>query len=225
MTYFGPETFDFLDELEENNERAWFDANKKRYEQHVRDAAFDFIADFSKPLHRISREFNAIPKAVGGSLFRIYRDVRFSKDKRPYKTHVGIHFRHRMHKDAHAPGFYLHLEPGNSFAGIGIWRPDPPNALKIRQAIAAPRSTWGRAVGGAFGEQFELSGESLKRPPRGFDAEHRWIDDLKRKSFIGVHNLDDEDVLGDELLDEYVDLAKAGAPLVRFLCRALELPY
>ena len=223
--YFTKDTYLFLEELVENNDRDWFKMHRERFDHHVRDAAFSFIADFSKPLTQISREFNAIPRAVGGSLFRIHRDVRFAKDKSPYKTHIGVHFRHRQHRDAHAPGFYLHIEPNNCFAGVGMWRPDPPTALRVRQAIAAPRSQWKRTVGGRFAELFELSGEQLKRPPRGFDPEHRSIEDLRRKSFMGVHHLDDEEVFGGELLGRYTELAKAGAPLNRFLCRALELSY
>ena len=112
-----PALFDFLRELGANNERPWFEENKARYRAEVRDPMLDFIQAFAEPLAEISPHFRADPRANGGSLFRIYRDTRFSKDKTPYKTNVGAHFRHEAGKDAHAPGFYLHLEPGMCFAG------------------------------------------------------------------------------------------------------------
>jgi uncharacterized protein (TIGR02453 family) len=223
--FFTRRLFDFLRELEANNSREWFADNKQRYEHDVRDAAFEFIAAFSHPLHEISRQFLAVPRATGGSLFRIHRDVRFSGDKSPYKTHVGIHFRHRNSADAHAPGFYLHLEPGDCFAGVGIWRPDGETTRRIRQAIAAPRSSWARAVGGDFARRFELAGEQLVRAPRGFDPAHKWVDDLRRKSFLGLMPLRQGDVVGGGFLDQYVEICRAGAPLNRFLCRALEVPF
>ena len=130
--HFRPEFFRFLRELRENNSRDWFQAQKARYQRDVRDPALRFIGDFAPALKEISPHFRADPRPVGGSLFRIHRDVRFSKDKSPYKTSVGIQFRHEMGKDAHAPGFYLHLEPENVFLGAGSWRPDGPSLLKIR---------------------------------------------------------------------------------------------
>ncbi|MFC1886438.1 TIGR02453 family protein [Thermodesulfobacteriota bacterium] len=108
-SYFSPETFIFLKELAENNNRHWFQENKRRYEEHFKGPAMCFIADFSEVLRKISRHFTADPRPVGGSLFRIYRDVRFSNDKSPYKTNAGIQFRHYQGKDVHAPGYYLHL--------------------------------------------------------------------------------------------------------------------
>ena len=115
-----PALFDFMRELKANNERPWFEANKARYRAEVRDPMLDFIEAFAEPLAEISPHFRADPRPNGGSLFRIYRDTRFAKDKTPYKTNVGAHFRHEAGKDAHAPGFYLHLEPGMCFAGCGV---------------------------------------------------------------------------------------------------------
>src|SRR5918996_1661223 len=143
---FGPELFRFLRDLEANNDRTWFNANKDRYEREVRDPALDFVEDFAPRLAEISQHFVADPRPSGGSLFRIHRDTRFSKDKSPYKTHVGIHFRHELAKHAHTPGFYLHLQPGSVFVGVGIWHPDPPALLRIREAIAGDPSAWRRAT-------------------------------------------------------------------------------
>src|ERR671922_2157062 len=131
---FGPELFTFLAELREHNDREWFAANKERYEAHVLEPALAFIEDFGYRLQSISPHFRADPRRTGGSLFRIYRDTRFSKDKAPYKTNVGVHFRHERAKDAHAPGYYLHIGPGEVFAGGGMWHPDSSTATRIREA-------------------------------------------------------------------------------------------
>lgn len=223
---FSPALFTFLRELTENNDRDWFAANKARYEADVREPALEFISAFAPRLDALSPHFVADARKVGGSLFRIHRDVRFSKDKSPYKTHTGIHFRHALARDAHAPGFYLHLEPGGVFAGAGMWRPDTATARRIREAIAADGAAWRRAVGSkAFRERYRLDGESLKRPPAGFSADHPLIADLKRKDFIAVAPLPDRAVTAAGFLDEYADACRAAAPLVRFLCRAIEAPY
>lgn len=223
--FFDPKLFAFLRELRANNERDWFEANKHRYEDLVKDPALEFIAAFSHPLSRISSEFQAIPKAVGGSLFRIYRDVRFSKDKTPYKTHVGIHFRHRQAKSAHTPGFYLHLADDGCFVGAGLWRPPTGDAKRIRDAIVEDPSAWKRATGKAFKAKFEFSGQSLVRPPKGFDPEHPLIEDLKRKDFIGIAQLSKRAVTSKELLDEFTGICRTAKPLVRSLCRSLDLAF
>lgn len=144
--HFTPELFRFLRELKRNNTREWFLANKERYEVFVRAPFLRFVGDFGPLLRRISPQFVADPRPVGGSLFRIYRDTRFSKDKRPYKTQVAAHFPHgAAGKDVHAPGFYLHLEPGGCFAAAGLWHPDPPALAEVRDAIVERPAAW-RAV-------------------------------------------------------------------------------
>src|SRR5262245_16529190 len=113
--YFKPALFKFLKDLAKNNNRPWFEENKARFERDVRDPLLSFIGDFASPLAKISKHYLADPRPSGGSMFRIYRDTRFAKDKSPYKTHVAAHFRHSAGKDVHAPGFYVHLEPGQVF--------------------------------------------------------------------------------------------------------------
>lgn len=219
---FSPALFTFLRELKQNNDRDWFAANKHRYEADVREPALEFISAFAPRLDRISPHFVADARKVGGSLFRIHRDVRFSKDKSPYKTNTGVHFRHAAAKDAHAPGFYLHLEPGNVFAGAGIWHPDTATARRIREAIHADQEGWRRATGdAALAARFELHGDSLKRPPAGFAADHPLIEDLKRKDFIAVAPLPDRTVTSAGFLDEFERACHDATPLVRFLCRAV----
>jgi uncharacterized protein (TIGR02453 family) len=154
---------------------------------------------------------------------RIYRDVRFAKDKTPYKTNVGIMFFHEAGKNAPAPGFYLHLEPMACFAGAGCWHPDAPELLKIRTYMAAHPADWRRMKSALKGGALE--GERSARVPKGFDADHPLIEDLKLKSFITSTPISDRDVASANFAERYVALCEGAAPLVAFLCKALGLPY
>jgi uncharacterized protein (TIGR02453 family) len=160
---------------------------------------------------------------VGGSLFRIYRDTRFAKDKSPYKTNTGMHFRHQRAKDAHAPGYYLHLAPGEVFAGGGIWHPESVALTAIREAIVRDPEGWSRAK--RLDGGLELRGDALKRVPSGFDKEHPHAEDLKRKDFFAWGRLSEEEVTAPGFLDRYTELCRSAAPLMRFLCRALDVAY
>ena len=117
QTRFDRNTFRFLAELGANNERDWFEANRHRYERHVLEPALAFIERMAPNIERLSRHLLAVPKRTGGSLMRVYRDTRFGHDKRPYKTNIGIQFRHERGRDVHAPGLYVHIEPGGCFLG------------------------------------------------------------------------------------------------------------
>jgi uncharacterized protein (TIGR02453 family) len=223
---FTKDLFRFLVDLRKNNNREWFQANKPRYEQHVKEPALEFVNDFAPLLDEISPHFRADPRPTGGSLFRIYRDVRFSKDKSPYKTVVGIRFRHELGKDAHAPVFYLHLEPGRSFAGAGIWHPDSAMLGKIRAAITAYPEDWLSATREPpFAAVLELGGDSLKRAPASYDPDHPLIEDLKRKDFVSYAMLDEKTVTGDGFLDEYARICRSATPFVEYLCRAIDAPF
>jgi uncharacterized protein (TIGR02453 family) len=219
-SYFSPELFAFLRQLKRHNNREWFAANKHRYEQFVRDPSLRFISSFAPELYRISAHFVADARPTRGSLFRIYRDTRFSGDKRPYKTHVGIHFSHRAGKDAHAPVFYLHLEPDGCFSGGGIWHPDHRALAKIRSAIVAQPQAWRKARG-----RLELDGESLTRPPRGYDANHPLLEDIKRKDFISSIAFSEEEVCASGFMRQFVACCRKMAPLVQFTTEALGLKY
>ena len=224
--HFTPALFGFLRDLERNNDRDWFAANKARYVAEVRDPMLDFIAGFAPHLKSISTRYVADPRANGGSLFRIHRDIRFSKDKRPYKTNAGAHFRHEAARDAHAPGFYLHLEPGGVFAASGVWHPDGPALAKIRTAIADDAAGWRRVTSAkALGARGELAGESLKRPPRGYDPDHHLIEDLKRKDFFALARYSEEEACAPGFMDDFAETCRTFSPLTRFLTRALDLPW
>ena len=225
-THYSPAVFRFLEELARNNDREWFAANRARYEEDVKGPSLRFISDFGPRLREISERFRADPRPVGGSLFRIHRDVRFSRDKSPYKTHVGLHFRHERAKDVHAPGFYLHLEPEGSFAGAGIWRPASGTLRKIRETIVEDPEAWKRASrDGRLRERFRLGGDSLVRGPRGFDPRHPLMEDLKRKDFIVSAPLAAKQVTSPNFLDDFTRLCAAAGGFVRYLCEAIGVPY
>ena len=223
---FEPTIFQFLEELSDNNNRPWFQENKPRYEREVREPSLAFIRAFGPRLKKISRFFTADDRRVGGSLMRIYRDTRFAKDKTPYKTNVGVQFRHEMGRDVHSPGFYVHIAPGECFLGVGTWHPDGASLRLIRQAIVERPDRWRRATRGKrFRECFELAGDSLKRSPRDFPADHPLIEDLKRKDLIGLCELKKRDVLDAHFLDKVAGSFSAARPLMRFLCEALNVPF
>ena len=225
-TYFTPKLFGFLRDLEENNDRDWFKAHQADYERYVREPALDFINDFAAPLKSISEHFVADTRKVGGSLFRIQRDTRFGKDKTPYKTNTGMQFRHVMAKDAHSPGFYINLQPGECYMGVGLWRPESKVAYQIREHIDAYPTEWKRASRGKrFTDVFTIGGDSLMRPPRGFDEDHPLIEDLKRKDFIASTRLSQKRVTSDHFLKDFSDYNKRAAPFMKFLCEAVGVQF
>jgi uncharacterized protein (TIGR02453 family) len=215
---FSPALFQFLRQLKRNNKREWFQKNKSRFETDVRDPALRFITEFAPHLAKLSPHFVADPRPSRGSLFRIYRDTRFASDKRPYKTHVGIHFSHEKGKDAHAPVFYLHLEPDNCFAAAGVWHPDNTALTRIRSAIVRDPDAWSKLV-----RKLELEGESLSRPPRGFDPNHPFIADLKRKSFVATVSFTERQLCSAKFMRDYDKACRSMLLLVEFTTTALGL--
>ena len=223
---FDPSLLGFLDELAQNNERDWFAENKARYERLVREPALDFIVAMGPLLDRIAPEFEAVAKKMGGSLMRVFRDTRFGRDKTPYKTNVGIQFRHSQGKDVHAPGYYLHIEPGGHFIGAGMWRPDPGSLAGIRDAIVERASAWKSARdAAAFRKTYTLDGGALKRPPRGYPADHPLIDDIKRTDFIATCAFDDDELFRKDFPARLAKRFDAATPMMKFLCRAVGVPF
>ncbi len=224
--HFEPSLFGFLRQLKTNNTREWFAENKPRYVREVREPVLSFVADFATTLAKVSTELVADPRPVGGSMFRIYRDTRFSKDKSPYKTHVGLQFRHRQARDVHTPGYYLHLEPGEVFAAAGTWRPDAPTLASVRAALVGEPARWSKAVtGAAFRRSCRFEGEVLKRPPRGFDPDHPLIEQLKRKDFVVASRWTEADVLSPGLMGRLSRFCRTTAPFMRLLTEALGLEF
>ena len=224
---FPSSFFDFFTELANNNERSWFNANKERYREDVVAPISRLIAAMAPRLERISGHFVADPRPTGGSMFRIYRDVRFAKDKRPYKEHAACQFRHNLGRDAHAPGFYIHLAPDEVIFGGGMWMPPSPQLKSVREAIAKDSAGWRRASGNKkLKETFGgIAGDGLKRPPRGFDGDHPLIEDIKRKSFFAMRHEKPRIANSAKFLDEVEATFKAASPLMRFLCRAVDADF
>jgi len=223
---FDPETIRFLEQLAANNNRKWFKENKTRYEEQVLDIALRFIQSMQDPLHDMAPHFVAQPTRMGGSLMRVYRDTRFSKNKLPYKTNIGIQFRHEQARDVHAPGYYVHIAPAEVLVGVGMWRPDSESLRRIRERIVAKPAQWQRATNDkVFRRNFKLGGDSLTRPPRGFDKEHEFIEDIKRKSFLGVRNLPSDAPTSKGFQRTVESSFKAADPFMRFLCKAVGVPF
>lgn len=224
--YFTAATFNFLEHLADNNDRGWFEAHKAEYEEHVRTPALEYIRAMGPMLEYFAPQFRADARKTGGSLMRVYRDSRFSPDKTPYKTNVGIQFRHALGRDVHAPGFYLHVAPEECFLGAGSWHPDPGLLARIRNLIAEQPERWRAACDErAFVEHWQLSGDTLKRPPRGFSADHPEIADIKRKDFICLCGLTREDVTGAALVELSARRFAVTVPFMRFLCQAADVEY
>jgi uncharacterized protein (TIGR02453 family) len=220
--YFSPKCFEFFEELSRNNNRDWFLKNKSRYENEVRDPMLAFIADFAPRLRKISGSYVADPRPSGGSMMRIYRNLRFSRDKTPYKTNAAAAFGHRGAGHFEAPSFYLSLSAEEGFMGVGIWHPQPEVARKLRDAIVARPQNWKKAINNRkFQARFELAGEKLARPPRSYDPAHPLIEDLKRKNFIGGTEFTRKEVCSDQFLNQFTGACVAAAPFMKFLSEAL----
>ena len=224
---FPRDTVRFLAELAKNNNRPWFQANKARYERSVRAPALAFIEAMAGPLEKVSKHIFANPAPTGGSLLRIYRDTRFSGGKLPYKTNVGIQFRHLRGEDVHAPGLYFHIDPKEFFLACGMWKPDRDALAAIRTRIAEHGEEWRKARNGrTFVKVWGgVTGERLKRPPRDFDPDDPFIEDIKLKDFLGVADLPRPEMHSPELPDRVARAFAAGTGLMKFLCEALGLPY
>ncbi|RME33789.1 MAG: DUF2461 domain-containing protein [Gammaproteobacteria bacterium] len=225
MPYFTSQTLDFLRELAANNNREWFRDNRSAYERLVREPALALIEEMGPRLAGISPHFRAVARRTGGSLMRVYRDTRYTRDKTPYKTNIGIHFRHEQGRDIHSPGYYLHIDPWCVFVSVGIWRPDSRTLGRIRERLTERPDAWiGARDDPVFRRFYRLTEPALKRAPRGYRIDHPLIEDLRRKSFNAVTDLGHEDALSPEFPDILCERFHAATPFLRFLCAALDLP-
>lgn len=226
QTYFTPATFRFLRALDRHNDREWFHAHKQDYERHVREPFLQLIGDLQAPLAKISSHYHADTRKNGGSLFRIFRDTRFSNNKLPYKPWQGARFFHERRHEIQAPSFYLHIQPGDCFAGGGMWHPESDSLKHIREFLADNPAAWKRATRSkAFIEHLQLGGDSLIRPPRGYDPAHQLIDDLKRKDFVASAAFSEELACSEDLVPWIIQTFRQVAPLVDYLCAAQELEF
>ena len=224
---FPPGFFKFFRDIARHNDRAWFEENKPRYRAQVLEPLRDFVEAMGPRLQKISKHFIADPRTNGGSIFRIYRDIRFTHDKRPYKEHASCQFRHRLGRDAHAPGFYVHLAPDEVYFGGGIWMPPSDALASIREAIRDKPKVWTKILEDKrFREMFGgINGSSLTRPPRGFSADDPHIEDIKRKSFFAVHGSKVSAAQSKTFIDDVEEAFAASAPMTAFLSKAVGVPF
>ncbi|MGE8288893.1 MAG: DUF2461 domain-containing protein, partial [Stenotrophomonas sp.] len=206
---------------------AWFAEHKQQYEEHVRQPFLRLITDLQPDLTEVSAHFRADPRTVGGSLFRIYRDSRFSNDKTPYKTWQGARLFHERRKEVPAPSYYIHLAPGENFIGAGIWHPEPDTQRKLRQFIFDNPGSWKAAAHApAVRKRYDFeTSEKLVRPPRGFPADFEFIDDLKHRNWVLWRAIDDDTMTGPRLRQTLAKDLAALAPFVDYLCAALDLEF
>lgn len=225
--YFTTNSLKFLRGLARHNEREWFLAHKTDYQTHVRAPFQQLLTDLQPAVAAISPHYRSDPKTVGGSMFRIQRDTRFASDKTPYKPWQGARIFHERRKQIAAPSFYLHLQPGASFIGAGLWQPETHTQRRIRQFIFDNPGAWSRvAHDGKLRKRFELaSTDMLVRPPPGFPTDFSHIDDLRHRNFALVAELGDDEIASPHLLKLVEkDLVRL-APFVDYLCAAQNLEF
>lgn len=225
--YFTDKSLRFLRGLARHNDRAWFHAHKAAYEQHVRVPFQRLLGDLQDDLHAVSEHYRADPRSVGGSLFRIQRDTRFCGDKAPYKAWQGARLFHARSREVPAPSFYLHLQPGRCFVGAGLWHPDTATQRRVRQFIFDNPGSWQAAVHApGVRRRYVLEGtEMLVRPPRGFPPDFAFIDDLRHRNFVASRVIADATMTGPRLRTVLARDLQALAPLVDYLCAALDLEF
>lgn len=213
---FTPKTLSFLRSLKRNNRREWFHARKDQYEEHVRQPLIEVVERLADDFRKVAPELIASPKQ---SLFRIYRDTRFSNDKRPLKTHAAAVFRPKDLPKPQGAGLYFEIAPDWVWIGGGMWRPEPPELVRIRQHID---ETWPEVRDitrkAAFRTRFgELQGDTMTRVPRGYPSDHPAADFLKFRQFYGGAEFPASLAYSRAFYPTLLTTFKALMPLVRFL--------
>ena len=217
--HFTPAFFTFLRDLQQNNNRDWFAANRARFIADVEGPMLRFINDFASELRSISPAYIVDRRRIGGSMYRIYRDTRFSEDKSPFKTWLAARFEHEARRKVESvPGFYLHLGIDHCFAGGGVYHVERPCLTRIRQRMVDLPDEWRRAKAG-----LEIQGEQLKRGPAGFPTSHEHIEDLKRQQLYTLTQLSEADVVAEGFIDRFTEACVRAAPLIEFQTKALGL--
>lgn len=222
----GRSLFKFLDQLHQNNRREWFNENKPRYQSDVQLPAVELVRQLEKPLSRVAPMLSCDARPHGGSVMCIYRDTRFSKDKTPYKSHVGIGLDHQADTVAGPPGIYIHLSAAESFIGCGSWRPPRETLAAMRAAIDSDAEAWRKLKRQKrFRETYTLVGESLKTSPRDYSPDHPLIEDIRRIDYIATSPLSQAEITAPGIIELLIDRIKAARPFMAFLCNAVEIPY
>ena len=219
---FPKRGLDFFRKLKRNNNRDWFNAHKAEYEEYIKFPMQCYVASLKPFFHDFAPEFDLNPKR---SLFRIYRDTRFSKDKTPYKTHSAAHFELRKKpKLFDGAGYYVHVAPGEVFIGGGIYMPDNDRTKKIRKAIAERQEEFNSIINDKIFKRLfgSLQGDKLSRPPKGYPTDHPMIEWLKFKQFFIGLEWKEETCYKKDFLKKSADVLAACTPLLRFLNEAID---
>ena len=209
----------FLQALKANNNREWFQENKKQYEE-AKQSFEGLVSELIRGLSAFEPELQLLtPKDC---VFRIYRDVRFSKNKDPYKSNMGAAFCKGGRRSEYG-GYYLHLEPGGSFVGGGKWQPDPKQLKAIRYEIYQNLDEFKNILEGTdFKTTFgQLDGEKLKRPPKDFPADFEGIEFLKFKSFTVGRQIHEKAESEHKFVEDVLEQFRVMQPLITFLNRAI----
>jgi uncharacterized protein (TIGR02453 family) len=224
---FSPRTIAFLKALERNNSRDWFHTHHRRFQEEVQEPVLEFIRAVQPELLRISSHFLADDRKIGGSMLRLQRDMRFTSDPTPYFTHVLVIFRHEVGRGFDAPAFHVRIDAGAIEIGAGFWRPRASNLERLRARILERPAEWKRIRNAKrLRETFGgLSGAMLKRLPKGLPEDHPLAEDLRRKDWRLARSLEPAALADPGFAREAVSTFRAAAPLVRFLCQALRLPF
>ncbi len=223
MAMLQASTIKFLKELKKNNNKPWFDANRKKYE----DAKTDFAQFVQTVIDKHAKKDPSLKELKAKDcVFRINRDIRFSKDKTPYKSNFGASINRGGKKSVFA-GYYFHLEPAESFVGGGIWIPMPPELKKVRQEIDYNLDEFKKIIGSkkfksVYDELYKGEDVSLTKVPQGFDKDNPAADYLKLKSFLAMRKFKEADLLSKDLEKNVLQAFEALQPLVEFINKALE---
>lgn len=213
MASLSKDTFQFLKDIRKNNNRDWFTENKPKYVM-----AQDNTKAFAAELTELMASHDNVE---GAKVFRIYRDVRFSKDKTPYKTNIGVGFARAT--DALRGGMYLNIEPGNTFAGGGFWNPSGPDLKRIRNEFTVNAGEFRDILASdEFVKYFGvLKGESLKTAPRGFAKDHPDVDLLRMKQFLIGRDFTDKEAMAKDFVFQVNDTFRAMRPFFNFMSDVL----
>ena len=204
MSKINPDVITFYKELSENNTREWFEPQKKRFKS--------LELEIKQYAEEIKNNLNETDEIEHAKIFRIYRDVRFSKNKTPFKTHFGISF-HRKKPELRG-GYYIHISPGNSFIATGFWNPDKDDLYRIRKEMEVDAKEFREIINK---DEFKfhwgnLQGEEVKTAPKGFSKEHPDIDIIRKKQFLFIKKFSDKDVLARNFSEQIITHFKAIRP-------------
>ena len=217
-----PSTFNFLKKLQKNNNKPWFEDHRNEYE----NAKADFISSIEKLIPALSEIDPEISDLNAKQCtFRINRDVRFSKDKRPYKNNMAAYF-NKAGKKGNGAGYYLHIEPGKSFAAAGIWMPEAKDLIKIRQEIDYNFNELIKIIENSAFKKIFINGlnseEKLIRPPKGYTEDNPALNYLKLKSFVIRKPLEDKIIMSSDFTKNIIKVFHAARPVISFLNRAID---